>query len=545
MTRRASWAWAITTFLAVALLGTALIKAGAERRVVVFILAVVAALAVLEACQRIAQLTREVACLDEKLNSSGRLLIEEREHRDELEKQFSHAGFQDALTGLPNRRFFIKQLGNSLYLTRLRQRNSTAVLAVELDRFKTINDSLGHAAGDELLIQAAQRFAGCMKPAEFVVARLRGSEFAMLLGGIVDQGAALKTAKSLQRTLADPFHIRGQTVFTGATIGVTLSRTGFEQPEELLRSADVALSRARSEGQGRIVLVDAAALDQASSLQQLETDLHRAIERSEFRLQFQPIVDLESGGLVGMETLVRWHHPLEGLIMPGRFIALAESTGLIVPITRQLLRAACLQARAWRERLPADVSFYISVNMSTQDLRETDVCDFVAGAIAEAGLPPGLLRLEVTEGIMIEDLRATRELLARFGQLGIPLLLDDFGTGYSSLSYLSRLPFDYLKIDRAFVNRLSPDEQDPGIVRAIVQMAKSLGMKTIAEGVETPHHWTQLKALGCDLGQGYYFSKPLDAGAMEEMLVSRRKWPVYAADPRPNRLLKNSIYDAR
>ncbi|MGH8725029.1 MAG: diguanylate cyclase domain-containing protein, partial [Burkholderiales bacterium] len=248
-----------------------------QHGILVFILAVVAGLAVFEACRRIAQLTREVAYQDDKLNSSRRLLIEEKEHRQELEKQFSHSGFQDALTGLPNRRFFIKQLGNSLYQTRMRQRNFTAVLVVELDRFKTINDSLGHAAGDELLIQSAQRFAGCMKPAELVVARLRGSEFAMLLGDIVDEGAALETARSLQRMLADPFHIRGQSVFTGATIGVTLSGTGFEQPEELLRSADVALSRARSEGQGRIVLVDAAALDQASSLQQLETDLHRAI----------------------------------------------------------------------------------------------------------------------------------------------------------------------------------------------------------------------------------------------------------------------------
>ena len=291
-----------------------------------------------------------------------------------------------------------------------------------------------------------------------------------------------------------------------------------------MAGASIALSKAKADGRARHAIYDPASRDQIVSSQQLETDLHQAIERKQLSLNFQPIVSLETGHIVGMETLIRWRHPMEGMIPPDRFIRLAEEVGLIVPITRWVLREACQQASTWRSQFPKGPDFYLSVNLSGQDLRQPDLCDFVDEILKETKLPAGVLRLEVTESFMIGNVNAASDLVARLHGMGIPLLLDDFGTGYSSLSYLHRFKFDYLKIDRAFVSRITPAGQNTGILRAIVHLAQDLGIKTIAEGVETLENVEQLRGLGCDFGQGYYFSKPLEPGLAEKLLLSDTKW---------------------
>jgi EAL domain-containing protein (putative c-di-GMP-specific phosphodiesterase class I) len=346
----------------------------------------------------------------------------------------------------------------------------------------------------------------------------------MLLFDVGSSEGARSAAERLQQALVGAFTIDGQSVFGTASMGIALSASGYEGADELVRGAHIALFQANADGRTRIAVFDPATREQIVTRQQLETDLHQAIERQEFCLNFQPIVSLATGSLVGFEALVRWRHPLEGIIPPASFIPLAEETGLIVHITRWVLREACRQARVWREQLPTDVDFYLSVNLSVQDLRQPDLSDFVANALQEAGLPPGVLRLEVTESMMIDNINAVSDLVSRLRTMQVPLLLDDFGTGYSSLSYLNRFKFDYLKIDRTFVNRMTHPDQSVGIVRAIVHLAHDLGIKTIAEGVETAEHRDQLKCLGCDYGQGYYFSKPLPHDLAERLLLSRTSW---------------------
>lgn len=474
--------------------------------------------------RRPAALRAQVEARDARLRTIHQRLSEEIEQREELEKQFSRASFEDALTGLPNRSHFMERLGRALQRARLRPGYIMAVIILNFDRFKNINESMGTAVGDQLLTQAVRRLEQCLRPEDWMVARLGGDEFGMLLFDIGSAQGAEAAAKRLQDALAEPFQIENQNVFTSASMGIALSASGYEDAEELVRGAHIALSKAKADGLGQHAIFDPATREQIVTRQQLETDLHQAVERNEFCLNFQPIVSLESGHITGMESLVRWRHPLEGMILPSRFIPLAEETGLVVPMTRWVLREACRQASAWRQQFPDDIGFYLSVNLSAQDLRQPDVCDFVAEVLQETGLPPGVLRLEVTESMMIGNIKAVSELVSRFRAMGVPLLLDDFGTGYSSLSYLNRFHFDYIKIDQAFVRRSMAGEESAGIVRAIVHLAQDLGSKTIAEGVETSQNVEQLSALGCDYAQGYYFSKPVDSKGAEKLLLSRPIW---------------------
>lgn len=466
----------------------------------------------------------------QRLQRTQRRLSEEILQREELEKQFNHAGFHDALTGLPNRRYFLDRLERSLRRTRRQPNYRVAVIVLDFDRFKSISDTLGHEAGDLLLTQAAKRFESCLRPDDLVVARVDSDEMALLLFDIRGRTAAVAAAQRLQGVLADPYDLAGQAIFAPASMGLAMSVSGYEQAEDLVRDAHVALSEAKSDGQSRLAVFESAARDQAVSSLQLEMDLHRAIEQQEFRLYYQPIVSLETGHIAGMEVLLRWQHPLEGLLFPDKFIRVAEETGLIVPITRWVLRAACEQARLWRAELPNDIAFYLSVNLAPQDFRQPDLGDYVAALLNEMALPAGVLRLEVTEGSLISNVQGASDLVAQFRKLGVPLLLDDFGTGYSSLSYLQRFQFDYLKIDRAFVSRITADGANTGIVRAIIHMATDLGMKTIAEGIETADIIRQLGLLGCSFGQGYYYSRPVTHDAAAILLESRRRWREEAMD---------------
>lgn len=490
----------------------------------VAILALSGAVYVYDVARRPEQLRAEIDARDKRLRNVNRKLGEEIQQREEIEKKLSHASFHDAATGLPNRNYFMERLSRALQRTRLRAGYMLAVMVLSFDRLKNINESLGPAVGDELLLQAVNRLGQCLRPEDLVLARLEGDEFAVLLFDIGSVEAAAAAGKRLQNALVEPFKINGQNIFTTASLGIALSSSGYETAGELVSGAHLALSKAKSDGRAQCTVYDPGTREETVTRHQLETDLHQAIERQEFFLNFQPIVSLKTGEIAGMEVLLRWRHPLEGVIAPGKFIPLAEETGLIVPITRWVLREACAQARSWRQQLGQHVNFYLSVNLSVRDLQEADVCDYIARVLAESGLPAGMLRLEITENMMMGNINAVSELVGRFREMGVPLLLDDFGTGYSSLSYLNRFHFDYIKIDQAFVRRLAAGSQNAGIVRAIIHLAKGLRSKNIAEGVETSESAALLKNLGCEYGQGHYFSKPLESEQAQELLLSKPVW---------------------
>lgn len=456
----------------------------------------------------------------QRLADAKRRLVEEIQQREELERQFSHAGFHDAMTGLPNRSFFVNRLERSLRRARGESSYRVAVIVVHFDRLKSINDSLGHAARDQLLMQAAQRFESRLRPEDLVVAWLGGDEIALLLFDIRGRESAIAAVERLRETLTEPFQFEGHDLFTSGKMGIVLSLSGYEHAEDLLRDANVALSKAMTEDSAGFAVFEPATRDQATRSLQIETDLHRALEQHELILHFQPIVALATGRIAGLEALLRWQHPLEGLIAPDKFIRVAEDTGLIVPITRWVLREACEASSAWRKRLPAEAAFYLSVNLAAQDLRQPDLGDYVADLLVETGMPAGRLRVEVTEGSLISNFRGANDLVDQLRSLGVPLLLDDFGTGYSSLSYLQRFQFDYLKIDRAFVSRITAAGHGDAIVRAIIHMASDLGMQTVAEGIETRATLEHLRALACGYGQGYYFSRPLENQAAFALLES-------------------------
>ena len=490
---------------------------------ITLVLAFATALAVHERSHEDALLRGSLAQREERLHEATQKLVEEVEQRLALEKEFSNASFHDALTGLPNRRFLVNRLEAALRRSRTGTGADLAIAVVGLERIKVVSDSLGLAVADELMMQAARRFEAAVE-GDQVIGRLHDAQFACVLSGLPSRGAVMEAVQRLQNSLAAPFMVAGHTLYVAVRAGVAFSVSGYDHAEDLIRGAHIALSRAKSQ-HSQVVVFDPGTQEQVVSRHQLETDLHGVAERGELLLNYQPIVSLANGEIVGFEALVRWNHPLEGMIPPGMFIPLAEETGLISPITRWVLREACRQARAWHAELPADRRFYVSVNLSANDLRQHDLGDFVEGLIVESALPTGTLRLEVTESSMIDNLRDAVELITRLRSLGAQILLDDFGTGYSSLSYLHRFPIDYLKIDQSFVRRMTPDPKSSGIVRAILYLAEAMGIKTVAEGVETAQAMRQLIELKCDYGQGYYFSKPVAAESATTLLMARPIWP--------------------
>lgn len=431
----------------------------------------------------------------------------------------------DPLTGLPNRILFLDRLGRSIERGR-RHGDAFAVLFLDLDRFKLVNDSLGHLVGDRLLMAITDRLERSVRTADTVarvgaehtIARLGGDEFTILLENIKHVSDAVRVAERIQENLRLPFKLDGHELFMSASIGIATSETGYDEPQDLLRDADTAMYRAKALGKARCEVFDAEMRDQAVARLALETDLRRAVERQEFELHYQPIVSFKTGMLAGFEALIRWRHPVRGLVSPACFIPEAEETGLIVPIGSWVLREACRQMRTWHSDVPSAQALMIHVNLSGKQFVQPDLVAQIAAILRESGLPPSNLTLEITESAIIENPGSVVRLLEQLKSIGVQIAIDDFGTGYSSLSYLHRFPIDSLKIDRSFVSTLASEPS--GIVRAIIGLAHALRLDVVAEGVETAEHLAQLAGLGCEYGQGNLFAAALDADRAKALLSS-------------------------
>ena len=440
--------------------------------------------------------------------------------RKQVEEQLLHDAFHDAMTDLPNRALFMDRLRNAIRRAKRSDEYRLAVLFLDVDRFKIVNDSLGHTAGDELLKAIARRLEGCLRPGD-TVARFGGDEFTMLLEDIGHAGQATRVAERVQMELAVPFRLQGQEVFATASMGIAYAGSGYARPEDLLRDADNAMYRAKSLGRARYEVFDSAMHTRAVATLRLESELRRAIERGELVLHYQPVVALASGRLAAFEALVRWRHPERGLIEPSEFIPTAEETGLIVPLGQWVLDETCRQIRLWTDN-GAWSPVPVSANLSSRQFNQPDLVGTVRAALSASGANPDWLRLEVTETAVMESGASARHVLGELKSLGIQLLIDDFGTGYSSLSYLHQFPVDTLKIDKSFVGRLDSTAQNTEIVRTIVMLAHNLGMNVVAEGVETADQAQHLKRLGCEFAQGFLYSPPVEVAEATAMLRRRQ-----------------------
>ena len=443
--------------------------------------------------------------------------IQDITERKRAEQQLLHEAYHDALTGLPNRAWFVEQLEKSLESVKQGREELFGVLFLDLDRFKVINDSIGHMYGDQLLIGIAERLRNCLGPGD-KVARLGGDEFTVLLSDVREVGEVIDIANRIQKEVAQPFKLSGYEMFTTVSIGIALSTAGYELPEELLRDADTAMYQAKSLGKAQYVIFDKGMHARAMNLLQLESDLRRAIDKEEFAIHYQPIVSLTTGKLSGFEALVRWYHPERGLIPPDKFISVAEDTGLIVPIGKWVLAEACQQLKLWEQQYTSNLPLLMSVNLSSRQFAHSGILDQIIETLQTTGIDPHKLKLEITESVVMHNVEVASKMLERLRSLGIELSIDDFGTGYSSLSYLHRLPIDTLKIDRSFVSRIHENNENKEIVRTIIMLAQNLGMGVIAEGVETREQFKSLIELKCEHGQGYFFAKPLDAASAGRLI---------------------------
>ncbi|MEG4022452.1 EAL domain-containing protein [Microcoleus sp. S13C4] len=490
--------------------------------------------------------------------------VEDITLRKIAEDKLVHDALHDMLTGLPNRALFMDRLGHALNLSKRHPEILFAVLFIDLDRFKVVNDSLGHLVGDRLLIAIAQRLGICLRTGD-TVARLGGDEFAILLENIKSTEDAIQIAERVQAELAEPFYLNEYQVFTSASIGIVCSGLPpyptetsklsspenlgnidretslsclssdspvpnvplsilYDRPEELLRDADAAMYHAKGLGKARHEVFDLSMHTRAVALLQLENDLRRALDSQEFQLYYQPIVSLTSGKISGFEALLRWYHPLRGVVSPGEFILVAEETRLIIPIGWWMMRSACHQIHEWHQKFPANPPLTVSVNLSNQQFKQPDLIDRISEILQETQLDPRTLKVEITEGVIMENAESAVAILAGLKNLEIQLYIDDFGTGYSSLSRLHTFPTDALKIDQAFVSRMTEDEGNEAIVQTILILASHLGMDVIAEGIETLEQLNLLRALQCEYGQGYFFSKPIDSMAATLLIESQPKW---------------------
>jgi diguanylate cyclase (GGDEF)-like protein/PAS domain S-box-containing protein len=432
--------------------------------------------------------------------------------RKALEDKLTFQAFHDPLTRLANRSLFRERVEHALDRRRL---VSTAVLFIDLDNFKTINDSLGHAAGDHILVETAHRVRSTLR-AEDTAARLGGDEFSVLMED-ADITAAARVAERIRVALGTPFWVLGQEVYVTASIGIAVRQAG-DTANELLRNADVAMYTAKTKGKARFEVFEPAMHDAVMARLSMEAELRRAIERQEFVVHYQPIVRLESGEVIGAEALVRWQHPTRGLVPPLEFIPLAEETGLIVPLGGWILRQACRQLAEWQRIRGGGEPFVMNVNLSSRQLVREAIAEEVAAAVDESGIRASWLVLEVTETVLMSDPVAAANALGQIRDLGVRVALDDFGSGYSSLSHLRRFPIDIVKIDKSFVDDVAGEGAESAIARGIIDLGKAMNIQTVAEGIEVDVQAEILRSLGCDLGQGYFFSRPMESAAWAGLL---------------------------
>ncbi|MGA9498430.1 MAG: bifunctional diguanylate cyclase/phosphodiesterase, partial [Terriglobales bacterium] len=453
--------------------------------------------------------------------------------RKRAEETLAHNALHDTLTNLPNRTLFLDRVRHVLALSQRHTSYKFAVLFIDVDEFKVFNDSLGHAAGDALLIQIARRLSLSIRGVDTIsrpvpmqgtssfasaesLARLGGDEFTILLEDIRDCGDAVRVAERIQERLSVPFTIEGQEAVTTASIGIAFCAISYTNAEDLVRDAEIAMYRAKREGKARCQVFDSAMHAVAVKRLRLETDLRRALELGEFRVHYQPIVSLKSGKVVGFEALSRWQRP-EALVLPVHFIHIAEQTGIIVPMNRLLLREACLQLRTWHSQFPCDPPLTLNVNITPKEFAQPDLAAQIGTILAEVGINPGSIGVEITENIAMADPQRSSQVLSELRALGVHLSIDDFGTGYSSLSRLQGFPVETLKIDRTFVSKMETDSE---IVRIIIMLAHNLGLRVVAEGAETAEQVSLLKQMKCDLAQGYFFGRPGDQATAQALLMS-------------------------
>ncbi|MBV9606719.1 MAG: EAL domain-containing protein [Solirubrobacterales bacterium] len=425
---------------------------------------------------------------------------------------------RDPLTGLPSRLLYLNNLKLALERLGRGPTRSVAVMFLDLDRFKVINDSLGHGAGDQLLEAVAERIGHSLRRHE-TLARFGGDEFVILCEDIFDDEDAVAVAERVLKAFSLPFHLESGETMAAASIGISVTSYADQDPDDLIRDADAAMYRAKGAGGARVVLFDEVTRERALARMHNENAIRKAIEREEFRVFFQPEVSIGSEHIIGMEALVRWQHPERGLLGPGEFIALAEETGLIVPLGTWVLRDACRRAVVWQRSRPADQPLVLRVNVSARQLAQASLRATVAEVIQETGIEPGLLCLEVTESVLIEDPEDSIRTLTELKQLGVKIAIDDFGTGYSSLEYLRRLPVDCVKVDRSFVRGVPENEEDVAIVNAVIELGHALKLSVTAEGVETTEQFDNLRAAGCDTAQGFLFFRPEPPEVVAELFA--------------------------
>jgi len=471
---------------------------------------------------------------------TDKLVIVNRDitERKRAEEMVVHNAFHDGLTNLPNRALFLDRLQQALTLSKKHSNYKFAVLLIDIDEFRVINDSLGHTAGDELLIQVGQRLKDSVRRADTVsrprmsdatgspsnddtLARLGGDEFSILLDDIRDPIEAVRVADRVQGELVTPFVINQEQIVISASIGIASSASPHTRAEDLVRDADIAMYRAKRAGKARCEVSDPAMHENAVKRLRLETELRRALDQGEFRVYYQPVISLQTGKIAGFEALTRWQRP-EGILSPIEFIAVAEEIGLIVPMNRQLLRVACQHLRSWQSEFPSSPPLTMSVNITPREFAQPDLASEIRKSLEETGVDPSCLILEIIETIAMGDAGKSGQVLSELRSLGVRLSIDDFGTGYSSLGRLRRIPVDTLKIDRSFISLMDSDSESREIVRVIIMLAHNLGLKVVAEGTETEEQINLLKQLNCEMAQGYYFSRPADYQAMSELLSNNR-----------------------
>jgi diguanylate cyclase (GGDEF)-like protein/PAS domain S-box-containing protein len=443
--------------------------------------------------------------------------IQDITDRKRAQERLAHDATHDALTGLPNRAHFTERLQRVIDRSNQHSKSGFAVLFLDADRFKVINDSLGHMFGDQLLIGIAERLKKCLRPVD-LVARLGGDEFTVLLEDIQDGSEATLLAERIQKELSQPFDLSGREVFTSVSIGIALD-IGYKEPEDILRDADTAMYRAKLLGKARYQVFDKNMHSDVMNVLEIETDLRRGVDRKEFCVHYQPIVTLNTQRINGFEALIRWQHPERGMLLPDEFIRVAEETELIIPMGEYVLFEACRQIRTWQMKSLDHAELCVSVNLSCKQFQQPGLVKLVSRVLQETGLEARFLSLEITESVVMDNIDAAVNTMKELRALGVQLSIDDFGTGYSSLSYLHRFPMNTLKIDRSFVSQMHQNNENMEIVRTIVMLARNLGMQVIAEGLETEQQLLKLLVLGCDYGQGYFFCAPADARIAAELLL--------------------------